>query len=115
VQYGKCAPVGAPGSDWIEPATMDDKQPLPHRLTAAEVRKKYGTGALLLVTWEIWCIRDGWFHPHYEYIGFSRFMAYVSAPVLLFCIVMTVSASRALRRQQQARPHESPASPDHPA
>ena len=95
---------------------MDDKPPTPHRLTAAEVRKKYGIGTLLLLAWEIWCIRDGWFHPHYEYISFSRFMACVSAPVLLFCIVMTASASRALRRQhEQARQPEPPASPDHPA
>lgn len=70
------------------------------RLTAEEVRSKYGIGALVLLAWEIWCIRDGWFHPdpHYEYVGFSRFMAYVSFPILLFCIVMTVSAVRAIQR-----------------
>jgi len=78
------------------------------RLTAAEVRKKYGTTALLLLAWEIWCIRDGWFHsdPHYEYIGFSRFMAYVSFPMLLFCVVMTASAIRAIQRARQ--PGERP-------
>ena len=59
---------------------MEGKQPPEQprrRLTAEEVRSKYGSGALLLLAWEIWCIRDGWFHPdpHYEYIGFSRFMA----------------------------------------
>ena len=100
----------------METATVDDKQQPPHRLTAEEVRKKYGIGVILLLAWEIWCIRDGWFHPQYEYISFSRFMAYVSAPVLLFCIVMTASASRALRRQrEQTTQHESPGSPDHPA
>ena len=73
------------------------------RLTAEEVRNKYGTGVILLLAWEIWCIRDGWFHPdpHYEYIGFSRFMAYISFPVLAFCIMMTASAMRALQRQRE--------------
>jgi hypothetical protein len=70
------------------------------RLTAEEVRNKYGTTAIPLLAWEIWCIRDGWFHPdpHYEYIGFSRFMACLSLPILLFCIVMTASAVRAIHR-----------------
>jgi hypothetical protein len=92
----------------------DNQQPR-HRLTAEEVRKKYGIGSILLLVWEIWCIYDGWFHPQYEYIGFSRFMAYVSAPALAFCIVMAVSASRALQRQrEQPDPSESTGSPDQP-
>jgi len=79
-----------------------DNQPPPRRRpTAEEVRKKHGIGAVLLFVWEIWCIRDGWFHPQYEYVGFSRFMAWASAPVLAFCVIMTTSASRALRRQQR--------------
>jgi hypothetical protein len=85
---------------------MQEQQPPQQRrrrLTAEEVRSKYGTGTLLLLAWEIWCIRDGWFHPdpHYEYIGFSRFMAYVSLPILLFCIVMSASAHRAMQRYRQ--------------
>jgi hypothetical protein len=83
---------------------MEEKEPREQqrrRLTAEEVRNKYGTGGLLLLVWEIWCIRDGWFHPHYEYIGFSRFMACVSFPILLFCIVMTTSAVRAIQRTRQ--------------
>lgn len=84
---------------------MEQKpQPVPprRRLTAAEVRNKYGTGTILLLAWEIWCIHDGWFHPdpHYEYVGFSRFMAYISFPVLAFCIVMAGSAMRALQRRK---------------
>jgi hypothetical protein len=78
-----------------------------HRLSAEEVRNKYGTGTILLVAWEIWCIHDGWFHPdpHYEYIGFSRFMAYVSFPILIFCVIMAVSALRTIqRRRQQPQP-----------
>jgi hypothetical protein len=91
----------------------EDKQQPRHRLTAEEVRKKYGIGAVALLAWEIWCIYDGWFHPDYEYIGFSRFMAYISAPVLVFCIVMTVSASRALQRQRdQPDKNESTGSPN---
>ncbi|HXI83364.1 MAG TPA: hypothetical protein VNL17_04645 [Verrucomicrobiae bacterium] len=85
---------------------MEEKQPTElhrRRLTAEEVRSKYGSGALLLLAWEIWCIRDGWFHPdpHYEYIGFSRFMAYVSFPILLFCVVMTLSAHRAIQQNRR--------------
>lgn len=85
------------------------------RLTAEEVRTKYGTGVILLLAWEIWCIRDGWFHPdpHYEYIGFSRFMAYISFPVLAFCIMMTASAMRALqRRREQGNRNEIDNPPD---
>jgi hypothetical protein len=93
----------------------EDKQQPRHRLTAGEVRKKYGIGSIVLLAWEIWCIYDGWFHPQYEYIGFSRFMAYISAPVLAFCIIMAVSASRALQRQrEQPDQNESTGSPDQP-
>jgi len=104
-------------STQTETAMGGDRQQPRHRLTAEEVRKKYGIGAVVLLAWEIWCVRDGWFHPdpHYEYIGFSRFMAYVSAPVLAFCIIMAVSASRALQRQRsQTNRNESTGSPDQP-
>jgi hypothetical protein len=85
---------------------MEETQPPEQqrrRLTAREIRNKYGTSAILLLAWEIWCIRDGWFSPdpHYEYVGFSRFMAYISFPILLFCIVMTASAIRAIQRTGQ--------------
>jgi hypothetical protein len=85
---------------------MEEKQPPEQqrrRLTAREVRSKFGTMAILLLAWEIWCIRDGWFHPdpHYEHVGFSRFMAYISFPILLFCVVMAVSAIRAIQRSSQ--------------
>jgi len=82
---------------------MDEKQPggtQRKRLTAEEVRSKYGTGTVLFLAWEIWCIRDGWFRPGYEYIGFSRFMAYISFPILAFCVVMTASALRAIARRK---------------
>jgi hypothetical protein len=81
----------------------DNQQPR-RRLTAEEVRKKYGILAIFFLGWEIWCVYDGWFHPDYDYIGFSRFMAYVSAPVLAFCIIMTASAARALQRQRTQVP-----------
>jgi hypothetical protein len=85
---------------------MEENQPIEprrRRLTAEEVRNKYGTTAVVLLAWEIWCIHDGWFHPdpHYEYIGFSRFMAYLTAPIFLFCIVMAGSALRAIQRARQ--------------
>ena len=85
---------------------MEEKQPEQprRRLTAEEVRSKYGTAAILLLAWEIWCIRDGWFHPdpHYEYIGFSRLMAYLSFPILAFCVVMAASAWRAINRRSRS-------------
>lgn len=74
------------------------------RQSATEVRNKYGTTAAFLLVWVIWCIRDGWFVPGYEHIGFSRFMAYVSTPVLIFCIIMAVSAALTARHQQQNPP-----------
>jgi len=85
---------------------MEENQPPEqprHRLTAEEVRNKYGTTGLLLLAWELWCIHDGWFHPdpHYEYIGFSRFMAYLTAPFLLFCLVMAGSALRAIQQTRK--------------
>jgi hypothetical protein len=88
----------------MDGATMEQprqsEQPR-HRLTAEEVRNKYGTGVILFLAWEIWCIRDGWFHPGYEYIGFSRFMACISFPVLVFCAIMAASALRAIRRRKE--------------
>lgn len=89
----------------------EDNQHPRHRLTAEEVRKKYGIGSILFLAWEIWCIYDGWFHPQYEYVGFSRFMAYISAPVLAFCVIMAVSASRALQRQREQIQPPSDSSP----
>jgi hypothetical protein len=91
---------------------MQQSGPQRKRLTAEEVRNKYGVAAIFLLAWEIWCIYDGWFHPQYEYIGFSRFMAYISAPVLAFCVVMSASALRAIQRQR-ARPRP-PATSERP-
>ena len=79
---------------------VETQLPQRHRPTAEEVRRKYGTAAIFLVIWEIWCVRDGWFHANYEYVGFSRFLAWICAPILAFCIIMAASASRALRRQR---------------
>jgi hypothetical protein len=95
---------------------MEEKQELEqprHRLSAEEVRNKYGTGTIFLVAWEIWCIRDGWFHPdpHYEYIGFSRFMAYVSFPILIFCIIMAASALRTIQRRRERADRDEIANP----
>jgi hypothetical protein len=94
-----------------------DNNPQPeqlrHRLTAEEVRNKYGKWVLGLLVWEIWCIRDGWFNPdpHYEYRSFNHFMAYISAPALAFCLIMTASAMRAIQRRKehpQPPPDSSP-------
>jgi len=80
---------------------VENQSPPRTRPTAEEVRKKYGTIAIILFIWEIWCVRDGWFHSQYEYIRFSRFLAWASAPVLAFCVIMAASAARALRRQRR--------------
>jgi hypothetical protein len=76
----------------------------PPRASAREVFRDYGIGSVALVLWEIWCIRDGWFRPDYEHITFSRFSAYISAPILIFCLVMAISAGLTLRRQKQPPP-----------
>ena len=75
-------------------------EPQRPRANAKDVFRDYGIAAVALIGWETWCIRDGWFHPDYEHIPFSRFMAYVSAPILIFCLVMAISAGRTLRRQK---------------
>jgi hypothetical protein len=84
------------------------EQPERNRPSALEVRNKYGITSIGLLVWVIWCIHDGWFHPGYEHIAFSRFMAAISIPILIFCAVMAGSAARAVRRQQQPPPQEPP-------
>lgn len=84
------------------------EQPERPRPSALEVRNNYGIAGIGLLIWVIWCIRDGWFYPGYEHIGFSRFMAYVSTPILIFCVVMAGSAAKTVRRQQQQPPQEPP-------
>jgi hypothetical protein len=78
------------------------------RPTATEVRNNYGVSAVFLVIWVIWCTRDGWFRPDYEHITFSRVMAIVSTPILIFCLIMAASAQRTLMRQRaQPKPADS--------
>ena len=62
------------------PSTAPDQRP---RASAKDVFRDYGVGSLVLVAWEIWCIRDGWFNPGYDHITFSRAMAWISAPSLI--------------------------------
>ena len=78
------------------------------RASASDVFRDYGVGAAFLLVWEIWCIRDGWFNPGYEHITFSRAMAWLSAPVLLFCVVMASSAGLTLRKAKQEPPEPPP-------
>lgn len=75
----------------------------PQRAAPQEVLRDYGVATVLLLAWEIWCIRDGWFHPGYEHITFSRIMAIISAPVLIFCAVMAISAWLTLRRNRRSQ------------
>lgn len=86
------------------------EQPKRPRLSALEVRNQYGISAILLLAWVIWCIRDGWFNPGYEHIAFSRSMAYISSPIMIFCAIMAGSAARAVHRQQQQKPNLPPTS-----
>lgn len=90
----------------------DPQPPDRQRSSADDVFRDYGVGTIFLLIWEIWCIRDGWYNPGYEHITFSRVMAYVSAPILVFCIVMATSAGLALRRQKKSAP--PPAGGDEP-
>ncbi|MEI6084702.1 MAG: hypothetical protein WCS70_10415 [Verrucomicrobiota bacterium] len=86
---------------------MEDPAPVRQPASAGEVFRDYGIGTVFLVVWEIWCIRDGWFNPGYEHITFSRAMAWISGPFLLFCSVMATSAGLTLlkaKRQKQNPP-----------
>jgi hypothetical protein len=93
---------------------MDNPSPAPSpaepkpKRSAKEVFQDFGVGTVLLVIWVIWCIRDGWFNPGYSHIGFSRFMAYVSTPLLIFCAIMAVSAGRTLWREKKQQPPPTP-------
>ncbi len=82
------------------PTTPNDRQ----RSNASEVFRDYGVGSLFLMAWEIWCIRDGWFNPGYEHITFSRAMAWISAPVMIYCLAMAISAGLTLRKQKRQKP-----------
>lgn len=90
--------MAPPASD---PANSPPQRP---RRTAREVFLEYGTWSLVLIGWEIWCIRDGWFRPGYEHITFSRIMAYLSGPFLIFCLVMSISAGLTWRNQKPPPP-----------
>ena len=74
------------------------------RANAIDVFRDYGIGSLFLAVWEIWCIRDGWFNPGYDHITFSRAMAWISAPILIFCLVMAISAGLTLLKQKRQDP-----------
>ena len=76
----------------------------PPRASATDVFRDYGVGSLFLIIWEIWCIRDGWFNPGYDHIPFSRAMAWVFAPIMIFCLVMAISAGLTLRKQKKNPP-----------
>jgi len=74
------------------------------RASASDVLRDYGVGSVFLAIWEIWCIRDGWFNPGYEHIPFSRAMAWISGPILIFCLVMAISAGLTLQKQKKNPP-----------
>lgn len=78
--------------------------PVPSRSSAQDVFRDYGIAGIALLGWEIWCIIDGWFRPEYEHVTFSRFMAYISAPFLVLCAVMAISAGLTLRRRKKQPP-----------
>jgi len=79
--------------------------------TPKEVFMNYGVASVPLIGWVIWCIRDGWFNPGYSHIGFSRVMAIISTPILIFCLVMATSAGLAWRRQLASAPPPPTAPP----
>lgn len=84
----------------MPPTAPDDRQ----RASARDVFFDYGVGSLFLAAWEVWCIRDGWYRPDYEHITFSRAMAWISGPILIFCLIMTISAGLTLRKQARQKP-----------
>jgi hypothetical protein len=90
---------------------MEKKPPERYRASARDVFRDYGGGAIFLLFIEIWCIRDGWFNPDYEHIPFNRIMSYIFAPVLVFCIIMAISAGLTLRKEKQQAPPPQPPKP----
>jgi len=84
----------------MSPTAPDDHA----RANAIDVFRDYGIGSLFLAVWEIWCIRDGWYNPDYDHITFSRAMAWISAPILIFCLVMAISAGLTLLKQKRQDP-----------
>ena len=83
---------------------MPETSPQRRRASAREVFRDYGITSLALILWEIWCVRDGWLNPGYEHIAFSRAMAYISTPFLLYTAVMAVSAGLTVQKQKKSPP-----------
>lgn len=85
------------------PRMSDQPQP-PSRPSAQEVFKTHGIATIGLLLWVLWCVRDGWFRPDYEHIGFSRLMGIVSLPFLIYTALMAGSAGLTLYRQRNQPP-----------
>jgi len=78
---------------------------------AKDTLQTYGIAVVMLTWWVIWCVKDGWFNPGYKYIGFSRTMAYISIPILCFCVVMAGSAGLTVLRNRKQQPPTPPSPP----
>jgi hypothetical protein len=85
-----------------------EQQSQPRRLTAAEARKKYGIYALVLLALTIWFGYDGWFNPNIEAKTFNKIGTVLLSLGFLFCCAMTLSAHRAVLREQRQKQSQPP-------
>lgn len=82
---------------------METEQP--PRLSAAEVRNKYGIRAGIILALTIWFAYDGWFNENIQAKMFNKVGAILLGIGFIFCAVMAGSAAlTALREKNQPPP-----------
>ena len=91
---------------------MDEQQQPEPRLSAIEVRNKYGIRAIVFLALTAWFGYDGWLNENIKAKTFNKVGATLLGAYCLFCIVMTISAALTVRRQgQQVPPSKPPTTP----
>ena len=83
----------------------EKKPPAQPKLTAAEARKKYGIRSLILGALFCWFGYDGWFNQDpemLEHTGFNRIGAMILGVMLVYSLVMLISAALTLQRENTA-------------
>ncbi len=96
--------------DLHEPELPPEKKPPPPpKLTAAEAFRKYGIRSLILGALFCWFGYDGWFNQDpemLEHVGFNRIGASILGVMLIYSLIMFISA--ALTVQREKKPPASP-------
>ncbi len=79
----------------------------PPKLTAPEAFKKYGLRSLLLLGLVGWFGYDGWFNKDpkmQEHLGFNRIGTGLFGVMLLYALVMFISAAITVQREKNNPP-----------